>query len=269
MTFPRLPDWLIYLAVAAGIIAVALARHEAVDAPEPPPPVPGEEDAALPDDLPFDLAHVKRLPSDARSVGTAFSVSADGVWLTSAEVARACRRPALMIAPGRGVEAGVALMDEGGVAVLQTVGGTTAIPVTPQKEPLVPGQRVFFAGYPKGRPGEAAGRLIGRRDARGQKVLSFAESGRTEGLAGALDGLAGSPAIDEAGRAVGVVISDQVRRGALQTTRSGPLRLAIAKARENPLTVPRAEPVTEANYYRVADDLRRQLSIVPVVCLRR
>jgi hypothetical protein len=268
MTFPRLPDWLIYLAVAAAILAVARARHESIDAPEPPPPVVGAGEAPLPSDLPFDLAHVVRVPDRVETIGTAFSISADGAWLTAAQVARSCRRPVLMIAPERGVEAGLALIDTGDIAVLATVGGAPPIPVGPRGA-VEPGRRAYFPGYPLGRPGEVTGRLIGRRETRGKQTMAWAESGRTEGLTAALRGLAGAPVLDEQGRAIGVLLADQARRGTLYSTRPEPMRLTIAKARKTPQTAPRPEPVTVTNYYRVADELRRQLSIVPVKCLKR
>lgn len=268
MTFPRLPDWLIYMAVAAAILAVASARREDADAPEPPPPIPGEEAVPLRSDLPFDIAHVVRVGAEVETIGTAFSVSEEGAWLTAASVVRGCRRPVLIIAPERGVEAGVELLDEGGVAVLATVGGAPAIPVGPRR-PAEAGKRAFFPGYPLGRPGEATGRLIGRRQARGDEALAWAESGRTEGLSAALSGLQGAPVLDEEGRAVGVLLGDQARRGTLYSTPSATMQLAIAKARKTPVTTPRREPVTLTNYYRVADTLRRDLSIVPVKCLKR
>lgn len=266
MNFPRLPDWLIYLGVVAAIIAVAASRHEAADAPEPPPPM-GEEDA-LPSNLPFDRSQLVETSDATPAIGAAFSISSDGGWATAASVLRACREPALMIAPGHAVRASITWLDAGEVAVLQTLGGTPPLSLAPPHEALAAGTRVFFAGYPQGRAGEVSGRLIGRREARDAQTLAFAESGRTEGLEGALTGITGAPALDETGRVVGVVLSDEVRRGSLHTTLAEPLQLAIAKARKMASYQPRPDPVTTANYYRVADELRRQLSIVPVVCLR-
>lgn len=269
MTFPRFPDWLIYLGVVTAIIAVAASRHEAMDAPEPPPPVAGEDGQPLGADLPFDRAQVVEIPDTLPTSGAAFSVSLDGGWATSASVLRRCREPALVVSPGYAVKATIAFLDKGAVAVLQTPGGAPALSIAPPRETVPAGERIFFAGYPQGRAGEVAGRLIGRRDARGVETLAFAESGRTEGLEGTLTGLAGAPGLDEQGRVVGVVLSDEIRRGTLHTSLAEPLQLAIARARKTPSYQPRPDPVTAANYYRVADELRRQLSIVPLVCLAR
>ena len=46
MQFPRLPDWAIYGAVAAVLLAVSLGRRENADAP-PAPPAPNVEDGPL------------------------------------------------------------------------------------------------------------------------------------------------------------------------------------------------------------------------------
>jgi serine protease Do len=267
MAFPRLPDWLIYLVVAAAILAVAAARHEDAQAPEPPPPVPKAGKVPLPESLPFDRARIIAIPDRAPLAGAAFSVSPDGVWLTASQAVADCRRPVLVIAEGRGVEAKIELANEGGVTVLSTPGGAPPIAIASRSK-LVSGQRAFIPGYPVGRPGEATGRLIGKTEHGSLPVLAFAESGRTEGLGQALTGLTGAPVLDEQGRAIGVLVADSPRRGTLLSAEPAAVNLAVAKARAKPITTPMAEPVTIDNYYRVADALRRELSVVPVRCLK-
>ncbi|RAK50681.1 serine protease, partial [Phenylobacterium soli] len=47
MQFPRLPDWLIYAAVVAGLLIAAVGRQERADAPPAPPAAPQVASEAL------------------------------------------------------------------------------------------------------------------------------------------------------------------------------------------------------------------------------
>jgi serine protease Do len=91
--------------------------------------------------------------------------------------------------------------------------------------PLRRGARAYHPGFPQGHPGEAASRLLGRenlvvhgRGARTEPVLVWAEVGRTDTLKGTLAGLSGSPALDSAGRVIGVTVAEAPRRGRIYTT---------------------------------------------------
>ena len=76
MHFPRLPDWLVYLAVVLALLIAAVGRQERADAPPPPPPVAGGEGLPLGPASPFDPQVVVDVPGKAEpGVGTAFSVS--------------------------------------------------------------------------------------------------------------------------------------------------------------------------------------------------
>jgi hypothetical protein len=98
-------------------------------------------------------------------------------------------------------------------------------------------------------------------------VLAWAEAGRTEGLAGRLTpGLAGAPALDRDGAALGVVIAEQPRRGRIYTTTSEALASAVAAAKTPPAPPAAGFPLTPDNYGLAADDLRRSLRIAAVAC---
>ena len=62
MTFPRPPDWLVYLAVVAALILTAIYSRERSDAPPAPPPMPAQAGAALEPASPFDPAVVVKAP---------------------------------------------------------------------------------------------------------------------------------------------------------------------------------------------------------------
>jgi S1-C subfamily serine protease len=275
MHFPRLPDWLVYAAVVLAIVIVAVGRQERSDAPPPPPPVAGEEGLPLAAASPFDPEVVVDVPGQAEpGVGTAFSVAESGVWITARHVVDGCTQTAIVVAPGRGVEAQVRIDPRGEAAILTTEGGAPPIPLGVNR-PLRRGDRAFHPGYPQGEPGEATSRLIGRenlvvrgRGARKESVLAWAETGRTDSLKGSLGGLSGAPALDAAGRVVGVTVAESPRRGRIYTTAPETVTGALAVSHAHPDGFAVGEPITPENYGRVADALRRDLRVAQVICLK-
>ena len=275
MHFPRLPDWLVYLAVVLALLIAAVGRQERADAPPPPPPVAGDEGLPLGPASPFDPSVVVDVPDKAEpGVGTAFSVADTGVWVTARHVVDGCSQTAIMVAEGRGVEAKVRIDPRGEAAILTTEGGAPPLPMGVD-QPLRRGDRAYHLGFPQGQPGEATSRLLGRenlvvrgRGARTESVLVWAETGRTDNLKGSLAGLSGSPALDRAGRVVGVTVAESPRRGRIYTTAPETVTSALAATRERASGFAMGEPITIDNYGRVADTLRRDLRVAQVICLK-
>jgi S1-C subfamily serine protease len=192
-----------------------------------------------------------------------------------------------MEAPGRAAEADIApggLAPEGGppsdIAVLVTRGGAPALPML-KDQGLRIGARGFHPGYPQGKAGEATSRLIGRQTlvlrsrgapggragGRAERVLAWAEAGRTDGLKGDLAGLSGAPALDSRGEVVGVTLAEAPRRGRIYTTTPEAIGEALARAHVTPTPAPLADPITVENYGRAADAFRRDTRVAQVVCL--
>ena len=275
MHFPRLPDWLVYTAIVAALLIASVSRRERADAPPPPPPVPGEEGVPLGPSSPFDPSVVVEVPGKrGPGSGTAFSVSDTGVWLTARHVVEGCRQTALVVAEGRGVAASVQIDPGGEAAVLTTDGGAPALPLMLDDSRLKRGDLGYHTGFPQGQPGEAVSRLLGRenlvvrgRGARTEPVLVWAEVGRTDNLKGTLAGLSGAPALDSAGRVIGVTVAEAPRRGRIYTTASATMANALSYSRRRPAGFAIGEPVNVENYGRVADGLRRDLRVAQVVCL--
>jgi hypothetical protein len=266
------PDWILYPLAAGLIILGARALREGVNAPAPPPPVPGEEAVPLAPDLPFDHGRIVR--TDARPSATAFSISDRGVWLTAREAVEGCGHPGLIIAEGRAVEAEVEIAEDTGVAILTTMGGAPALPVA-SRSGLKSGERAYVAGFRYGRPGEASLRLVGPADvhakARGQndiRGLAWAETGRTDEMGPGLDGLVGAPLLDTTGHVAGVMLRDEARRGVVLATTPTAVALALAASREPP-AARTPQPISPDNYGRMADQLRLSLSVAKVACLER
>jgi S1-C subfamily serine protease len=266
---------LIWIGGAALTLTMAFGLREHANAPAPPPDTPTEQLPLAPTS-PFSDKAIDLPSRRSTAAGTAFSVGDSGVWLTARHVLDGCRQSAIMVSGGQGVAARV-IGSRDDVAVLTTVGGAAALPLAVASAPR-PDERAFLPGFPHGAPGEVASRLLGPHTARergrneaSQALLAWAEVGRTDGLSGALNGLSGAPVIDSAGEVVGVTLAEAPRRGRLYSSTPAAIRDALAAAGVRlpaPNPAPEAgEPMSVENYGRVADDLRRDLRVVQVVCL--
>lgn len=270
----RIPDWLIYLAIVLGLLWASQSLRERVDAPPAPPEESAEIGALLGPATPFDPAVVVDAgegPFQPAS-GTAFAISDNGDWLTARHVVEGCRQAAIVVAGDRAVEASIRFSQSTDVAILSTQGGPTPLAIAPTR--LHIGQRAYHLGFPQGRPGETASRLLGRellrvrgRGQRDEPVLAWAEIGRTTGLNGSLSGLSGAPALDGQGRVVGVTIAEAPRRGRIYTSASESLHVAISHSRRNRRETGVGDVITGDNYGRIGDQLRRDLRVAQVVCL--
>lgn len=272
MRFPHLPDWTIYAAVIGVILIASLNRGERADAPHDQ----HEDEASGPllgPITPFDPSVTVDTSDEHEPVsGTAFSIAGDGRWITARHVVEGCRKPALVIDKTRALAADVRLAARADVALLLTDGGPPALPIAAEA-PLYKGQRAFHPGFPQGRPGEVASRLIGRETLkiRGHRsydepVLAWAEAGRTRGLKGTLSGLSGGPVLDRRGRVLGVTIAESPRRGRIYTTAPDTFVPAVG-AQQRADEAALGQAVTTQNYGAVSDRLRRDLRVAQVVCL--
>jgi serine protease Do len=258
---PRLPVWLIYLTIVAAMLVLALGRREHANAPRPPPPVPGADQAPIPPSSPFANAALVRLSTAKIAKGTAFSMNDRGVWLTARSVLAGCARPIIEVAEGWGAPAKLRVTD-GDAAVLTTDAGVPSLPLartTPRS-----GDSGFLPGFSGGGPGEAAALYLGQGP--GRDRLAWAEIGRTDGLKGPLSGLAGAPVLNATGEVTGMALADAPRRGRLSGATLAALIHALAAAKLRPSVAGPQQPINLDNYGRAADGLRRALSVAEVVC---
>lgn len=269
----RPPDWLAYGAVVAVALGAALARREQAMAPPAPPPIPGAAQMPIAPDSPFASSPVVQVPAATlRTAQTAFSLGEAGVWATASAGLADCKRPGVVVADGRAVEAR-ARARSGPLMILTTAAGAPGLPLAAPGQ-VQAGGRGFIPAYPRGGPGEVAVRLMGPQTQRvptrfvpNAPVLAWAEVGHTEGLEGARPGLAGAPVLDARGEVVGVALSESPRRGRIYSTPSEGLRQAIAAAKVALGAAGPGQPIGTDNYGRASDAMRLDARVVQAVCL--
>jgi len=257
----RPPDWLVYGAILGLLLLACIGRPHA-NAPPAPPPVPGADAAPISPDSPFANEAVQRVRAGRPNRGAAISVSSHGVWLTARQVVEGCGKPLLVVAEGWAAPARIAYRGAD-VAVLTTRAAAPPLPLARTSLPKH-GDTGFVAGFSGGAPGEVAARLMGREA--GLDRNAWAEIGRTDGLKGPLNGMAGAPVLNGAGEVVGLTVRDEPNRGRLATAPAAALAGALALLRVHPDGAPNGQPITLDNYGRSADALRRALSVTAVVC---
>ena len=267
-------DFLLY-ALVLGVVVWALfglgEKHG--DAPEPLPDHFEQDGPMLPNPSVFDEQVLVMVEEPQNGLGTAFAINRDGDWLTARHVVDGCRRVSLLVAPGRYVPVErVQLSGESDLALLST-GRSPHSAALDLESPLHVGQAGYHIGYPGGRPGEVATRLLARSNllSRGMRrseepVLAWAEVGRTRGLTGALNGLSGGPVFDAAGRVRGVVVAESPRRGRIYTAAPSSISsfLASIDLELDPNAV--ARPIKREDYGAQADHARNSLQVVKVAC---
>jgi S1-C subfamily serine protease len=268
-----LPDWLVYLMVAGAIVLVLFGVDRRADAP---PALSDSEQIGplLPPPSIFDPDILVDVGPVSSGLGTAFAISRSGWWLTARHVVDECRRVGIVVSRNTAVQVkDVRVARFADLALLQTDQAPGALALDESEGDLRQHQTAYHIGFPQGRTGEASSELIGRETliARGryefeQPVLAWAETGRTGGLRGSLAGISGGPAIDSAGRVIGVTVAESSRRGRIYTASPASIAHFLEVERAPADGAPTAR-LTSANYGQRSDELRRSLTVAQVVCI--
>ncbi len=262
----KFPDWLIYLIILILWLGPLIMKDKQADTP----PAPPETGPVLPDIKPYDPKVLVRIDKPKSGIGTAFSIDNKGNWLTARHVVDKCSRIGLGLSGNSYVRVEK--------AIISNKSDTAILTTKWKRKPFARdfftrrqiGETGYFIGYPQGKPGELAGRLMGRRQMivsgryrSKEPVLAWSEIGRTRGLVGSIGGLSGGPAFDRDGEVIGLVTAESPRRGRIYTV--APKSLAEIAPKLNSKTNPR--PISVKNYGLRADSLRRSRRIAKVLCL--
>ena len=262
----KIPDWLVYFIILLAFIGPLIMKGEPADMPPPPP----ETGPVLPNIKPSDPKLMVRIDKPKSGIGTAFAIDDKGQWMTARHVVDQCSLVGLQLSGDKYVKVDkVIISPKSDSAILKTRW---------KRKPLARdfftrrqiGENGFFIGYPQGKPGELAGRLIGRRQmivrgryASKEPILAWSEIGRTMGLKGSIGGLSGGPAFDKDGELIGLVTAENPRRGRIYSL--APISLSQMAP---PLSgKPKPKSLNINNYGVSADGFRRSKQIAKVLCL--
>lgn len=267
-------DWLAYILVLGVLVFSLYAKNpdRDADSPEPAPSVLEVDGASLPPPSPFDEQILVQVEEPKDGIGTAFAVNNRGDWVTARHVVDGCKSVGLLIAPGQYVPATAITIDpERDLALITTNKSPNAVALD-LGTPLKLGAHGYHVGYPQGRPGEVATRLMSRSKlvSRGRRntdepILAWAEIGRTRGLTGSLGGISGGPVFDDDGEVMGVIVAESPRRGRIYTASPASVEAFLAKA-EIPLETGPKESFSIESYGPRSDSVRRNLQVVKVAC---
>ena len=265
-------DWVIYVAVLAVFVWTMFAQDPKADAPEPAPSMVEADGPTLPPPSPLDEQVLVQVNEPKDGIGTAFAVNKTGQWITARHVVDGCNSVGLLVAPGQYVPVESIVVDpDHDLALLST--GRSPNPVKFDLDsPLRIGAHGYHVGYPQGRPGEVATKLMsrsklitrGRREG-AEPILAWAEIGRTRGLTGSLGGISGGPVFDNKGEVRGVIVAESPRRGRIYTaapTSIDAFLTSLSVDREDGPT----EIFEEETYGPMSDNARRRLQVVKVAC---
>ncbi|ESQ90340.1 peptidase [Asticcacaulis sp. AC460] len=269
-------DWLLYAAGIAVLVIVPGAWHEDSALPEAPPPPGVGEMSLFATFTPFSAGSIINLPSADQRVmtGTAFSLANTGEWIMARQSVAGCPHPFLNIGGNLAVPFKVRdVKGVDGYVVGLTQGAGRALALADPKT-VEAGVRGFMPGYPAGVPGEATARYIGnvtlkraKRGERSETVMAWARAGRTNGIRGDLNKLAGGPVVDDNARAIGIVIKEKPRRGRIYTSTPETLSKLASTTGMKPDFDSEAV-ITKANYGIVSDTLRREYRVAQVGCIK-
>jgi S1-C subfamily serine protease len=267
-------DLLIYISALALMVLVLFALAPDADVPAPAPPSDFAEEMGplLPDPSPLDEMVLVQVGEPQNGVGTAFAINEKGDWLTARHVVEGCSKVTLEVAPGNFVPVARISVDDGhDLALLST--GRSPFPVSLSLDaPMRVGTEGYAVGFPQGKPGELATRLVSRsrlvtRGAREGEapILAWAEVGRTDGLTGTLGGISGGPMFDANGAVRGVIVAESPRRGRIYTTAPQSMDAFLTKLGVERQSGP-ADRFEMSGYGAPSDNARRRLQVVKVTC---
>lgn len=212
------------------------------------------------------------------TVGTAFSLDSDGVFMTARHVVEGCDRLGLQMPglPPTWIDEAT-VSPNADLAIL--VGGPTGPAFTMSDRLPDLGETGYGIGYPQGNPGDVSGTLMGRAISRStgrmnfdEPILVWAEKSRFPKFDGGLGGISGGPFLAADGTILGVLVSETRRRGRFNTAAPRSIHPVLNAApisrNADDRIVALADSLTDGNLADWGSKLRAAAAVTRVICLR-
>ena len=267
-----IPDWMVYMLVLLAIVGGVFSTTPDQDAPPATPDTVERDGGTLPPPSAYDETILVRVETPTDGIGTAFSINSNGQYLTARHVVEGCDDVSLLVAPGQYLPVQEISMSQSSDLALMTAEPSVSPVALDTSSDLRIGSYGYHVGYPQGRPGEAASRLISRSRlvtsglrSGEESVLAWGETGRTDDLVGPLGGLSGGPVYDSEGRVRGVILAESPRRGRIYSASPEAIQRFLEDQDVEPIGE-RPVPFNPQSYGGEADRARRNLQVVKVAC---
>ena len=161
---------------------------------------------------------------NASSVGSAFSISGQGLWLTARHVVSGCDNAIVQIGNNKALKINnINFHPHADIALLTTLGAPDPLNLLKSTDQL---DNAFGIGFPTGQPGAIHARYIGEmtmhhrgRNGFRERVHVWAEQSRIPNSSGSLGGLSGGAVMDVQGNIIGIVQAESRRRGRIMTAK--------------------------------------------------
>ncbi|MFN3230695.1 MAG: serine protease [Alphaproteobacteria bacterium] len=208
------------------------------------------------------------------SVGTAFSIDEDGLWITARHVVGGCRGLGFAV-PGlrNTLDAGrTTIHPHSDMALVQGPSSSAAFDLATR--PAGRGTDAYHIGYPRGRPGDIRSKVIGhaRMITRGryrsdEPVVAYAEVERHPAFKGEIGGMSGGPIFNAAGQVIGVTVAGNPRKGRIIGTAPRSFARLFEEADQRPKAGRVSKPtLTPGTLKQTGDRLRQRFVVARLHC---
>ena len=211
----------------------------------------------------------------ASSVGSAFSISKRGLWLTVKHVVTGCDKA--YVQTGNKKVLNITNIDfhpNADIALLTTRGAPAPLNLLKSYKNL---NHAFSIGFPNGQPGAVHARYIGEmtihhRGHNGfrERVHAWTEQSRIPNRSGSLGGISGGAVMDDQGNIVGIVQAESRRRGRIMTAKPETIQnfLQMTSTHIPASSTERFEfSLSPDGYPKTARELIIGLRVAKVLCL--
>jgi S1-C subfamily serine protease len=208
------------------------------------------------------------------SVGSAFAISKQGLWLTAKHVVTGCDKEILQIGNKKALKINtIDFHPQADIALLTTRGAAKPLNLLKSTKQL---NHAFGIGFPTGQPGAVHARYIGEmtmhhrgRNGFKERVHAWSEQSRIPNRSGSLGGLSGGALINDQGNIIGIVQAESRRRGRIMTAKPEAIQklFEMVSANSPSSTMNNTEfSLSPDDYPKIARQLITSLRVAKVHC---